>query len=43
MAKRIVKQYSPNFKVKVVLEAIREKETINHIASKYEIYYTLKI
>lgn len=37
MTKRIVKQYSPNFKLKIVLEALKEEETINQIASKYEV------
>ena len=37
MSKRMVKQYSPEFKLKVVLEVLKEEETVSQIASKYEI------
>ena len=37
MSKRIVKEYSPEFKVKIVLEALKEEETTNQIASRYEV------
>ena len=37
MNKKSVREFSPKFKVKVVLEALREEETTSQIASKYEI------
>ena len=37
MGKRAVKEYSPRFKVKVVLEALKEEETTSQIASRYGI------
>jgi putative transposase len=35
--KRSRKNYSPEFKAKVVLELLQENKTINEIASKYGI------
>jgi putative transposase len=35
--KRTGKNYSPEFKAKVVLELLQENKTINEIASKYGI------
>jgi transposase-like protein len=35
------KQYSPAFKAKVALEAIKEEKTIAEIASRYEIHTVL--
>ena len=37
MSKKSVKEFSPQFKVKVVLEALREEETTSQLASRYEI------
>jgi transposase len=37
---RIHKQYSPSFKAKVALEAIREEETIIELASRYGVHPT---
>jgi transposase-like protein len=34
------KQYSSEFKVKVALEAIRERKTANEIASEYGVHRT---
>ena len=35
------KQYSPTFKAKVALEAIREEETIVELASRYQVHSIL--
>jgi putative transposase len=35
--KKIRKNYSPEFKAKVVLELLQENKTINEIVSKYDI------
>lgn len=39
MAKRT--SYSPSFKAKVVLEALRGEHTVSELAAKYEIHPTL--
>ena len=31
------KKYDPSFKAKVAIEAIRERETLNELAAKYEL------
>jgi putative transposase len=38
MSKRTVKHYSSEFKVKVVLELLKEDQTLNQLASKYGIF-----
>jgi putative transposase len=38
MSKRAVKQYSSEFKVKVILELLKEDQTVNQLASKYGIF-----
>lgn len=38
--RKIYKQYSPSFKAKVALEAIREEETIVELASRYGVHPT---
>ena len=35
---KIHRQYSPTFKAKVALEAIREEETIIELASRYQVH-----
>lgn len=35
------KQYSPQFKAKVALEAIRGEKTVSEIASQYEVHPTM--
>ncbi len=35
------KQYSPQFKAKVALEAIRGEKTISELASQYEVHPTM--
>jgi transposase-like protein len=35
---KIHKQYSPSFKAKVALEAIREAETVVELASRYQVH-----
>ena len=35
--KRDVNNYSPEFKVKVVLEALKQERTMNEIASNYQV------
>jgi transposase-like protein len=35
------KQYSPQFKAKVVLEAIRGEKTVSELASQYEVHPTM--
>lgn len=40
MGKRQVKEYSPEFKTKVVLEVLKEEETQAEICSKYKIPYS---
>jgi transposase len=35
------KQYSPQFKAKVALEAVREEKTISELASQYEVHPTV--
>ena len=37
---RIRKKYPPAFKAKVVLEAIKEEETMAELASKYRVHLT---
>jgi len=37
---KIHKQYSPSFKAKVALEAIKEEETIVELASKHQVHPT---
>ena len=37
MSKRQIKRYDSEFKVKVVLEALREEVTINELAAKYDV------
>ena len=37
---KIYRQYSPTFKAKVALEAIREEETIVELASRYGVHPT---
>ena len=37
---KIHKQYSPSFKAKLALEAIREEETVVELASRYGIHPT---
>jgi len=37
MSKRQIKRYDVEFKVKVVLEALKEEMTINELAAKYEV------
>jgi putative transposase len=37
MSKKMIKQYSPALKLKVILEVLKEEETISQIGSKYEI------
>jgi len=37
---KIHKQYSPSFKAKVALEAIREEETVAELASRYQVHPT---
>lgn len=37
MSKRQVKRYDAEFKVKVVLEALKEEMTINELAAKYKV------
>jgi putative transposase len=37
MSKRQIKRYDAEFKVKVVLEALREESTVNELAAKYEV------
>ena len=37
MSKRQIKRYDSEFKVKVVLEALKEELTINELATKYEV------
>ncbi|KKK50635.1 hypothetical protein LCGC14_3123060 [marine sediment metagenome] len=37
---KIHKQYSPTFKAKIALEAIREEETIVELASRYQVHPT---
>lgn len=41
MGEKIRKYHSASFKAKVALEALKERETINQIASKYEIHPNL--
>jgi transposase len=38
MGKRIRRKFSADFKAKVVIEAIKERSTIEEIARKYEIH-----
>ncbi len=38
---KIHKQYSPSFKAKVALEAIRKEETVVELASRYQVHPTL--
>jgi putative transposase len=38
MSKRSTKRYSSGFKLKVVLELLREDQTLNQVASKYGIF-----
>lgn len=37
MSKRQIKNYDTRFKVKVVLEAIKEELTLNELAAKYDV------
>ena len=37
MSKRQIKRYDTGFKVKVVLEALKEEVTINELAAKYDV------
>lgn len=37
MGQKRIRQYSPEFKLKVILEVLREENTINEIASKYKL------
>lgn len=37
MSKRQIKRYDAGFKVKVVLEALKEEATINELAAKYDV------
>ena len=37
---KIHKQYSPSFKAKISLEAIKEKETIAELASRHQVHPT---
>lgn len=37
MSKRQIKRYDADFKVKVVLEALKEEMTINELAARYEV------
>lgn len=37
MSKRQVKSYDAGFKVKIVLEALKEELTLNELAAKYEV------
>ena len=37
MSKRQIKRYDTGFKVKVVLEALKEEVTINELAAKYKV------
>ena len=37
MSKRQIKRYETGFKVKVVLEALKEEMTINELAAKYKV------
>ena len=37
MSKRQIKRYDTGFKVKVVIEALKEEMTINELAAKYEV------
>jgi len=38
MGQKKVKHYSPDFKLKVVLEVLKEEETMAQIASKYKVF-----
>ena len=38
MSEKKVKQYSPEFKLKVVLEALKNENTISELASKYQLF-----
>jgi len=38
MGEKKIKHYSPEFKLKVVLEALKEDKTINELASKYQLF-----
>ncbi len=38
MSKRMIKHYNASMKLKVVLEVLKEEQTINQIASMYEIH-----
>ena len=40
MEKRSRRKFSSDFKAKVVLEALRERTTIEELARKYELYPT---
>lgn len=37
MSKRQIKSYDAEFKVKIVLEALKEELTLNELAAKYEV------
>jgi len=37
MSKRQIKRYDTGFKIKVVLEALKEEVTINELAAKYKV------
>lgn len=37
MSKRQIKRYNTEFKVKVVIEALKEEMTINELAAKYNV------
>jgi transposase len=36
------KQYSPSFKAKVVLEALKDKETLAELSKKFEVHPTME-
>lgn len=38
MSQKKIKQYNSGFKLKVVLEVLREEQSINEIASKYKVF-----
>lgn len=38
MGEKKIKQYSPEFKLKVILDALREEQTVNELASKYQLF-----